>query len=206
MAEVAAILLAAGTSSRFKAAGGADVSKLVALLAGKPLVRHAAEAARASRARPIVVVTGYERGAVEAALDGMELRFAHNPVYAQGLASSLRTGVAALPPSVAGALVLLGDMPAVTPDLLDRLIAAFAARPSALAVAPVERGRRGNPVLVSRALFPAIATLGGDEGARRLLNAAAPGDIIEVDAPGACAVLDVDTPRSLAEARRAFPE
>ncbi len=54
MAEIAAILLAAGSASRFKAAGGGEASKLVAPLADKPLVRHAAEAALASRARPIL--------------------------------------------------------------------------------------------------------------------------------------------------------
>ena len=204
MAEIAAILLAAGAASRFKAAGGGEASKLVAQLAGKPLVRHAADAALASRARPILVVTGHDRGAVEAALEGLALQFAHNPAFAQGLASSLKTGVAALPGDVAGALILLGDMPAVTPALIDRLIAAFDQRPDALAAAPMRDGRRGNPVLLSRALFPAIAKLNGDEGARMLLDNAGSGRMIEVDVSGIGSVLDVDTPQSFAEARRAL--
>ncbi len=70
---------------------------------------------------------------MEAALEGLDLRFVHNADYRQGLASSLKTGVAALPADAAGALVLLGDMPAVTTALIDRLIAAFAAQPEALA-------------------------------------------------------------------------
>src|SRR5260370_34574939 len=101
MPDIAAILLAAGTSSRFREAGG-GATKLVAPLAGKPLVRHAAEAALASRARPLIVVTGHERNAVEAALGGISARFAHNPVYAEGLASSLKAGIAARSPDAAG--------------------------------------------------------------------------------------------------------
>jgi molybdenum cofactor cytidylyltransferase len=204
MVEVAAILLAAGMSSRFKAASGEGSSKLLAPLAGKPLVRHAAEAALGSMARPVVVVTGHERAAVEAALEGLTLRFAHNSDYALGLASSLKAGIAALPTSAQGALVLLGDMPGVTPALIDRLIAAFAAHPGALAALPTSQGRRGNPVLLSRALFAAIAELEGDEGARRLLANAGAGQVIEVEAPGDAATLDVDTPEALEAARRAL--
>ena len=146
------------------------------------------------------------RRSVEAALDGLELQFAHNPRYRDGLASSLKTGIAALPADVAGALVLLGDMPAVTPALIERLIAAFGERPDALAAAPNLAGRRGNPVLLSRLLFPAIAALEGDEGARKLLSGAAPGRVVAVDVTGPGATLDVDTPQTLAEARRTFEQ
>jgi molybdenum cofactor cytidylyltransferase len=202
MVEIAAVLLAAGSSSRFRAAGGGYSTKLAAPLAGKPLVRHAAEAALASLARPVVVVTGHDRDVVEASLAGLDIRFAHNPGYAEGLASSLQTGIAALPGSVAGALILLGDMPAVTPALIDRLIATFNERPDALAAAPIIDGRRGNPALLARALFPSIAALDGDEGARKLLDNAEPGRVIGLEITGIGAILDVDTPQSLAEARR----
>jgi molybdenum cofactor cytidylyltransferase len=203
MADVAAIVLAAGAASRFRAAGGGS-SKLVADLAGKPLVRHAAEAALGSKARRVVVVTGSDRFAVEQALAGLALQFAHNADYRLGLAASLKTGVAALPAEVEGVLILLGDMPAVTPALIDKLIAAFEARPEAQAVAPVAGGRRGNPVLLSRSLFPAVSRLTGDEGARRLLAEATPGRLIEVAAQGVEATLDVDTPEALIAARKAL--
>jgi molybdenum cofactor cytidylyltransferase len=202
MSEIGAVVLAAGRSSRFRAEGGQEVSKLVARFGGKPLVRHAAEAALASRARPVVVVTGHAREAVEAALAGLPLLFAHNPDFASGLASSLKTGVAALPAHVAGALVLLGDMPAIEAPLLDRLIAAFAARPLALAAAPVHAGRRGNPVLLSRALFAALSRLEGDEGARRLLSQADPLGVVELEVEGDGVTLDIDTPSELAAARK----
>ena len=71
MIKVAAVVLAAGRSSRFHAAGGAEETKLVATLDGKPVVRHVVEAALTSRARPVIVVVGHARGAVEAALAGL---------------------------------------------------------------------------------------------------------------------------------------
>ncbi|MBV8472210.1 MAG: nucleotidyltransferase family protein, partial [Hyphomicrobiales bacterium] len=160
-----------------------------------------ARAALASRARPVVAVTGHAREDIEAALAGLDVVFAHNPDYATGIASSLKTGIAALPESVAGALILLGDMPAIDAGLLDRLIEAFAARSGALAAAPVHAGRRGNPVLLSRALFPAIAGIEGDEGARRLLRAADPALVVEIPADGEAVALDIDTPEDLAAAR-----
>ncbi len=203
MPDIAAIILAAGRSQRFRAEGGREVSKLVASLAGKPLVRHAAEAALASRARPVVVVTGHAQDEVKAALAGLPVVFADNADFAIGLASSLKVGVAALPSCVAGALILLGDMPGIEPAILDRLIGAFALRPDALATTPVRAGRRGNPALLSRALFAALARLDGDEGARRLLAEADPSRVLEVDVDSDGVTIDIDTPDDLAAAQNA---
>lgn len=191
--KVAALLLAAGTSSRYRAADPSVATKLVAPHRGVPLVRRAALAALASRAGPVLAVTGFAEAEVRAALDGLALRFVHNPDFASGLASSLRIGLCALPNDSDGALVLLGDMPGVAAPLLDRLIAAFAGDPAAEAAVPVCAGRRGNPALLGRGLFPAALRLGGDEGARRLLAGAR---VAEVEA-GEGALLDVDEPGSL---------
>jgi len=204
MIEIGAVILAAGRSSRFAAAGGREATKLIVPLGGAPLARHVAAAALASRARPVVTVTGHAREAVEAALDGLALTIAYNEKFESGLASSLQTGLAALPPGVAGAVVLLADMPAVSSGLIDRLIATFEATPTALAAAPLTGGRRGNPVLLSRALFPAAMKLEGDEGARRLLDGLSAEKLLEVPASGLEASLDVDTPAALAAARRAI--
>lgn len=200
MPRVGAIVLAAGRSSRWRAAGGAEATKLVAEVSGKPIVRRVAEAALASRAWPVVVVVGHEREAVGAALAGLDLTTAVNPDFASGIASSLRTGLAALPADVAAALVLLGDMPDVASPLIDRLIESFEASPGVLAVAPVTGGRRGNPVLIARGLFGPAMALEGDEGARRLLSGLAPGAVAEVETTGAEAAFDVDTPEDLAAA------
>ena len=203
MRPVAAVLLAAGLGSRFRAADPSLATKLVAEVGGVPLVRRAAEAALASRAGPLVVVTGHAADAVRAALQGLPFTFVHNPDFAGGMASSLRAGLTALPQEAAGALVLLGDMPAVAVATLDRLVAAFSAAPEAEAVVPVYGGRRGNPALLARALFPAAMALGGDEGARRLLSRAR---VVEVDVADDGVLIDVDEPSALSTHRqRAVP-
>ena len=200
MSRIAAIILAAGQASRFRAAAGeaGPATKLVAQLDGKPLVRHVAEAALASRAAPIIVVTGHAQEAVRAALAGLPLTLTHNGAYASGLASSLQQGLSSVPIDCEGALVLLGDMPLISPAIIEQLIDAFERNQTTKAVAPIREGQRGNPVLLSRALFPAVAALSGDVGARALL-AAAQGEIIEVAVASRAVTFDVDTPDALTQ-------
>jgi molybdenum cofactor cytidylyltransferase len=196
------VILAAGQSSRFRAGDGSGATKLVAKLDGKPIARMATEAALAAKARPVVVVTGYAQTLVEAALAELDVVLAFNPNFTSGLASSLRVGLAAMPADVMGALVLLGDMPWIEPRLIDALIDAFVACKGALAAAPLYEGRRGNPVLLGRGLFEAAMRLKGDEGARRLIGALEPGELVEVEASDMGAMFDIDTPEDLAAARR----
>ena len=155
-----------------------------AKLDGKPIVRSVAEAALASKARPVVVVAGHARSSVEAALAGLAVTIAFNPAFASGLASSLKVGLSAMPPEAAGALVLLGDMPRIEAQLIDALIDAFLARERALAAAPLLEGRRGNPILLGRGLFEAAMRLDGDEGARRLIGALSADELVEVASVG----------------------
>jgi molybdenum cofactor cytidylyltransferase len=198
--SIAAIVLAAGQSSRFRAAGGSDLTKLVAKLDGKPIVRRVVEAALATKARPVIVVTGYARDSVEAAVADLDVGIAFNPKFPSGLASSLKAGLTAPPCDVAGALVLLGDMPWTEPRLIDALIDGFLARKAALAAVPVREGRRGNPVLLGRALFEAAMRLTGDEGARGLIGALSANELVEVETPDTGVTFDVDTPEDLAAA------
>jgi molybdenum cofactor cytidylyltransferase len=202
MTRVGAVILAAGQSSRFRAGGGGDPTKLVAKLDGKPIVRRVVEAGLAAKARPIVVVTGYARDSVEAAIAGLEIGVAFNPKFASGLASSLSLGLSAMPRGIVGALVLLGDMPWIEPQLIDTLIDAFLARKDALAAVPLREGRRGNPVLLSQKLFERAMRLTGDEGARNLIGALGAGELVEVDAPDIGVTFDIDTPDDLAAAQR----
>jgi molybdenum cofactor cytidylyltransferase len=199
--SVCAVVLAAGQSSRFRAGGGADPTKLVAKLDGKPIVRLVVEAALLAKARPIIVVTGYARNSVEAALADVDVEFAFNPKFASGLASSLIVGLSAMPLDVAGVVVLLGDMPWIEHRLIDALIDAFLSRKDALAAVPVLEGRRGNPVLLGRGLFEAAMRLTGDEGARRLIGALSADELVEVEAPNMGVTVDIDTPDDLAAAR-----
>jgi molybdenum cofactor cytidylyltransferase len=130
------------------------------------------------------------------ALDGLDVTFAPNPDFARGLSTSLRTGVAALPKETERVVVLLGDMPKVEPALIDRLADALDPARGRLAAVPVAVGRHGNPVALARALFPALMTLEGDVGARRIL-ADNPDFVVEVPVEGEGAFVDVDTREDL---------
>jgi molybdenum cofactor cytidylyltransferase len=189
--RVAAVILAAGRSSRM---GGEN--KLLAELGGKPLVRIAAEQALASRARPVIVVTGHQRDKAEAALSGLDVRLVHNPDFASGLGASLRTGVAAVPADNDGAVICLADMPQVGAALIDRLIAGFDPDKGALVVVPTVDGKRGNPVLWSRRFFPELMAIEGDIGGRHLIANYAE-VVTEVPVTGNGAFLDIDTPEAL---------
>ncbi len=189
--SIAAIVLAAGRSTRM---GGPN--KLIAEIGGKPLVRIAAERALASRAKPVIVVTGHQRERVEAALAGLPVRLVHNPDFAEGLGTSVRSGIAAVPASADGAVICLGDMPQVDADLINRLIAAFAPEQGALAVVPTIHGKRGNPVLWSRRFFPDLMALEGDIGARNLIGRYGEA-VIEVPVTGKAALTDIDTQEAL---------
>ncbi|RMD87458.1 MAG: nucleotidyltransferase family protein, partial [Alphaproteobacteria bacterium] len=128
---------------------------------------------------------------VKAALSGLDLRFVHNPDYAGGMAGSLRTGLAAVPPHCAAALILLGDMPFLRPDTLDALIAALDPAHGKTVALPVHHGKRGNPVIWHRMHFPALMALGGDSGARTLLPGLGAALVrLPVDDPGILADID----------------
>jgi molybdenum cofactor cytidylyltransferase len=189
--RIAAVVLAAGRSTRMGA-----VNKLIAEIGGKPLVRIAAEQALASRASPVIVVTGHERERVEEALNGLPVRVVHNPDYAEGLGTSLKAGIAAVPDDADGAIVCLGDMPQVNAALIDKLIAAFDPEKGALVVVPSIAGRRGNPVVWSRRFFHDLMAINGDIGARHLIGSYAEA-VAEVPVEGDAALTDVDTPESL---------
>lgn len=193
--NVAAIILAAGRSTRM---GGPN--KLLAELNGKALVRIVAEQVVASKATSVTVVTGHQAAEVERALAGMKVTFVYNPDYTDGLASSVKAGIAALPKDADGAVVCLGDMPLIDSRLIDRLIEAFAPDRGSLIAVPVSDGRRGNPVLWSRRFFGELMTLDGDIGARHLIMKHGEA-VAEVPVDGQGAFLDIDTPQALADAR-----
>jgi molybdenum cofactor cytidylyltransferase len=192
---IAGVVLAAGRSSRM---GGPN--KLLAEIGGKPLVRIVVDAVLASRARPVVVVTGHQRDRVEAVLAGLPVKFVHNPHFADGLGTSLKAGIAALPAEVDGAIVCLGDMPQVDAALIDRLIGAFDPNHGALVVLPTIDGKRGNPVVWSRRFFPDLMAVEGDVGARYLIGRYTEA-IAEVPLTGTAALTDVDTPEALEAVR-----
>jgi molybdenum cofactor cytidylyltransferase len=190
---VHAVVLAAGRSTRM---GGPN--KLLARFEGEPLIRRVCRTAKASRASSVTVVTGHQAERVRAALEGVGVRFVDNSAFATGLASSLKKGVEDLPGNAAGALIVLGDMPAVSSLDLDRLISTFLAAGGQQVVRASHQGKRGNPVILPRSVFPEVHRLEGDVGARNVVESGM-ASVIDVDI-GPAAAVDVDTAEALAEA------
>lgn len=190
--KIAAVVLAAGASRRM---GGVD--KLLADLNGAPLVRRTVEGVLSSLARPVAAVVA--DADVVAALDGLPVQIVFNPDAASGMASSLKAGLAALPPDIAGVAACLGDMP-LAAAAIDRLIAAFDPAGGRDIVAPTRGGRRGNPVLWGRAHFAAIQQLTGDVGARALLADRAD-RLVLVETAADGVLIDVDTAEDLEKVR-----
>ncbi|MCP5149556.1 MAG: NTP transferase domain-containing protein [Ectothiorhodospiraceae bacterium] len=190
--HVAALVLAAGQSRRMGA-----INKLVQEVDGVAMVARAVDAARAAATHGVWVVTGHEPEAVRRALGGREVGLVHNPLYADGLSTSLAAGIAALPDDVEAVVVLLGDMPRVSARVVDRLIAAFDPVEGRSICVPTWRGKRGNPVLWARRFFPEMETLRGDVGARHLIGEH--DDVVcEVAMDDDAVLLDVDSPDQLA--------
>lgn len=191
--RVAAIVLAAGQSRRM-----GKSNKLLSTVNEKAMVIHAVEAAMASDATNVVVVTGHEREQVEAALARHEVAFIHNPDYAEGLSTSLARGISALDDDAEAVLICLGDMPELTPRHLNRLIAAFDPVEGRAICVPTSGGKRGNPVLFARELFPQMLEVRGDVGARHLIGENE--DLVaEVEMSDRAVLLDIDSPQQLAE-------
>jgi molybdenum cofactor cytidylyltransferase len=190
---VAAVVLAAGTSSRM-----APYNKLlVADRTGRTMIARVVDNALSSTARPILVVLGHRAEEVRETLGGRPVIYVESKNYALGLAESLKSGIAAVPAEAAAALVLLGDMPLVNGRLLNRLIEAFDPDEGRSIIVPTHQGKPGNPVLWSRSFFPEILDLTGDMGARALLARHAE-QVAEVEVGDNAVLRDFDTVESLA--------
>ncbi len=150
----------------------------------------------------MLVVLGHQADQVRAALAGRAVRFVENPAYEEGLGASLRAGIEATGDAVDGALVALGDMPWIRSEHVDALIAAFDPAGAETIVVPVHDGKRGHPVLWSARHFAEMRRLGGDVGARGLLERHADA-VRTVPVDDAAVHLDVDTPEMLVAARAA---
>ncbi len=186
--SITAVVLAAGQSSRMGA------NKLLLSLDGKPLLRHVVEAIRAAGMASIVVVLGHEAEKIRAALAGDDLAFALNPNYRLGLATSLKCGLAAAPEACDGAMIFLGDMPNVDPELVKRMMAAFDPAQKRAIVVPVKGGRQGHPVLWGRRFFPLLQEkLSGDSGAKHLIAENAEW-VARIEAAHDGVFADLDTP------------
>ena len=158
------VVLAAGRASRM------GREKLLLPLAGRPVIRYAAETARSLRCGEMVVVSNPNNSAaIEVALDGIAVRVVQNSRYREGIGSSIAVGAAAVRSTCAGMLLVQGDQPLVTTDMLKRVVDVWT-RKHPTYVAASYAGVTTTPVLFSRALVPELVSLGGDRGAREVLE------------------------------------
>lgn len=189
--RVSAILLAAGASRRM---AGRD--KLLEPVNGVPLLRVLAERLIASAVDEVLCVTAPDAPARRAVLDGLALRTVVNPRAAEGMGTSISAGIGAVDPRADAALIVLGDMPEIDAADVDRLIAGFdPGEGRAIVRAATPDGRAGQPVLFGRRFFEALRALGGDMGARSIVEEH-PEFVVDVVLPGTHAVRDLDTPEA----------
>jgi molybdenum cofactor cytidylyltransferase len=185
-----AIVLAGGSGSRF---GG---GKLLAPYRGGELIDGALRSAFAAPVESVIVVTGYDGERVAESVTAMasregaaeRVRIVHAGGYAEGMAATLRTAIAALAPDIDGVFVFLGDMPSIPSDVSIRLTEALGAHAAA---APVHEGTRGHPVLFARRTLPMLSVLAGDTGARTVLDELG-ADLILVETADRGVLFDVD--------------
>jgi molybdenum cofactor cytidylyltransferase len=191
---VAGILLAAGTSSRMGS------NKLLFTLDGESVLRGAAKRALAGGLSPLLVVLGHEAERAERELDGLGCRVVINPDYEAGINSSLKSGVAALPADVAGAMVLLADMPYVTAEMIAGLIQRFRTTEAPLVISDYD-GVNAPPMLYDRSLFSELLAMTGEGCGRQVVKRHR--DEAEVLAWPASALTDLDVPDDYVRARSA---
>jgi len=185
---IAAVVLAAGLSRRMGRA------KLLLDVRGKPVLRWSVEGVR-PHVDDLVVVTGPDAAALEQSLGGLDVRFARNPRPEDGQGSSIATGVTALRAGTRAVVVALGDQPSIPSTVVPALLAAFT-RTGKAVVAPLYRGTQGTPVLFAAEIFPELATLRADVGARSVVWARR--ERLELVPIDAAVPADVDTPEDYA--------
>ena len=194
---ISGIVLAAGRSSRL------GRPKQLLPLGGFPLLTHVLRNAAASKLDEVVLVLGHEAARIGSAVGDWGQRVVVNPDYAAGQSTSLRAGLAAVDPTADAALILLGDQPQVGPAIIDALIAAYRASGGAIVV-PSYGGSQGPPVLFDRTLFPELAAVTGDEGARGVVRARA-AEVVAVPVGDGPPPRDVDTEEDYAALVAGWP-
>lgn len=165
------------------------------------MIRRTAEAVVTAGFAEVLVVTGADHAAIVTALEGFHCRIIHADGWAEGMAASLRAGIAALPADVQGVCVFLGDMPLVPVNLCGEL--ARLAADAGYAARPRVGGKPGHPACFTRAAFADLMQLEGDSGANQLLRHRESG-VVYCDTDAVGALFDIDSPGDLAAAELAW--
>jgi len=160
--RVAAVVLAAGESRRFGS------PKQLLPWKATTLLEHVVDTALASSLGDVIVVLGHLAEKIRDLLRDRPIRLVINHDWDEGLSTSVSAGLRALPAGYEACLFLLGDQPNITAEMINSILSTYR-RTLAPVVAPAYRGRRGNPVLFSRSLFPELLTMEGDQGGREVI-------------------------------------
>jgi molybdenum cofactor cytidylyltransferase len=194
MKDVAAVIIAAGSSSRL------GQPKQLLVFEGETLLQRAIRIARQAGTSRVLVVLGAHRHQIEGRVDLSNAEIVANPEWEEGMASSIRAGIQALDQDASecsGVLLLICDQVAVTAEHLREMLVAFK-RDSDKAVASVYAGKRGIPAIFPRKAFTDLLSLRGDQGARGLL--ALPSRSV-VEVPLDFGEIDIDSPEDLSHLR-----
>jgi len=188
---VSAVVLAAGSSTRF----AGEAPKQLTVFDGASMVRRITQAALASKASEVIVVTGFQQARVAAEVKGLAAHCVYNRRFQQGLSTSVKTGLWAVSDHSSAVLFIPCDQPRLDTATLDLLVDAYRRGPGSILV-PAHRGRRGAPVLFDRKFFAELAAITGDEGGRQVLLRH-PGEMVEVELPDEAPLHDFDTVEEL---------
>ena len=162
--NISNIILAAGQSKRMK-----EKNKLLINIDNKKMIESIVNSAIKSNASNNIIVLGHQNKKIEKYIS-KDITIIINEEYKKGLSTSLKKGVSALPEECDAAIIILGDMPKITSDLINSLIKNFDPKNNKYIAAPTYNGKRGNPILVGRKYFPDILNLKGDKGAKNILD------------------------------------
>ena len=160
---ISAILLAAGQSKRMN-----GENKLLKKIQDIPLIKHSVRNILASSIDELIIVLGYQKEIIEKLIDKNEkIKFVFNENFANGMSSSIKTGVNQLSEKTEAFFICLGDMPMVNKDIFNLLIKS---KNNKEIIVPTYKGKQGNPVLFSKSMKKKIMTIEGDVGAKKILE------------------------------------
>lgn len=185
---IVAIVPAAGMSTRM------GRNKLLLTFNGQSLIARAVDTLLASQVDQVILVLGHEAEKVKAELRGKPVVFVENPNYREGLSTSIRAGLGAMPSEAEAVMIYLADQPLLEPADVDLLVRAFAEAKAnhKSFVVPFFRGQRGNPVVLDSLFREAILDVVGDVGCRRVIKRN-PDRVLTVEMETDHVVRDVDT-------------
>lgn len=183
--KVSGIILAAGTASRM------GRTKQLLPYQGKPMLAHVLENVKQSRLHEVIVVLGHDADTIRQQVSLKGVIQADNPDHAKGQSTSVVKGISKVSTDSDGAMFLLADQPLITPEIINRILSGFETTDKPIVI-PVYENIRGNPVIISRSLFPELTSLSGDTGARVLFEKFQ-SDILKINIQDSGILLDIDT-------------